>query len=93
MSSDSEDLEVDFPNYCLNQPHEEPTAIPQDPNPPAKSPVKEQQEQEHVIDACIEGPSHPANFPAGDVEEPQDPGNFNPVPAQPPVLMTNNQLN
>ena len=35
VSSDSEDLEVDFPNYHPNQPHEEP-------NPPAKAPVEEQ---------------------------------------------------
>ena len=41
----------------------------------------------------IEEPPHPANIPAGDPEEPQDPGNFNPVPAQPPVPMANNQLN
>ena len=46
VSSDSEDLEVDFQNYHPNQPHEEP-------NPPAKAPVEEQQAQEPHIDAPI----------------------------------------
>ena len=93
VSSDSEDLEVDFPNYCPNQPHEVPADIPQKPNPPANAPVEEQQEQEPHIDAPIEEPSYPANVPVGDAEEPQNPGNFNPVPAQTPILMANNQLN
>ena len=35
----------------------------------------------------------PQTCPVGDAEEPQNPGNFNPVPAQPPILMANNQLN
>ena len=55
--------------------------------------MEEQQEQEPHIDVPIEEPPHPINIPAGDAEEPQDPGNFNPVPAQPPILMANNQLN
>ena len=93
VSSDSEDLEVDFLNYHPNQPHEVPTDIPQEPNPPADAPVEEQQEQEPHIDAPIEELPHPANVPGGDSEEPQNPGNFNPVPAQPPILMANNQLN
>ena len=93
MSSDSEDLEVDFPNYHPNQPHEVPTEIPQEPDQPANAPVEEQQKQQHLIDASIEEPPHSANVPAGDAEEPQNPGNFNPVLAQPPILMANNQLN
>ena len=93
MSSDSEDLEVDFPSYHPNQPHKLPAEIPQEPNPPANTPVEEQQEPEHLVDSPIEELHHPANVPAGDAEEPQDPGNFNPVPVQPPVPMANNQLN
>ena len=46
VSSDSEDLEVDFPNYHPNQPHEVPADIPQESHPPADAPVEEQQEQE-----------------------------------------------
>ena len=42
MSSDSEDLEVDFPNYCPNQPHQVPINVPQEPNPPADALVEEQ---------------------------------------------------
>ena len=93
VSSDSEDLEVDSSNYHSNQPHEVPAEIPKEPYPPANAPVEEQQELEPLIDAPIEEPPHPANIPAGDAEELQDPGNFNPVPAQPPILMANNQLN
>ena len=33
------------------------------------------------------------NIPVGDTEEPQNPGNPNLIPTQPPVLMANNQLN
>ena len=93
MSSDSEDLEVDFPNYHPNQPHEVPAEIPQEPNPAAKTPVEEQQEQEPHVDAPIEEPHHLVNVLIGDAEEPQNPGNLNPIPTQPPVLMANNQLN
>ena len=92
MSSDSKDLEVDFPNYNPNQPHEVPTEIPQESNPPADSPVEEKQEPEHLVDAPIEEPHHPANIPVEDAREPQDPGNFNLVPAQPLIPMANNQL-
>ena len=41
VSSGSEDLEVDFPNYHPNQLHKAPTKIPQEPNPPAEAPVEE----------------------------------------------------
>ena len=93
VSLDSEDLEVDFPNCHPNQPHEVPAEIPQEPSPLEDAPVEEQQELEHLIDTPIEESHHPANDPAGDAEEPQNPGNFNSVPVQPPVLMANNQLN
>ena len=39
VSSDSEDLEVDFPHYPPNQPHEVPTELPQQPNQPADTPA------------------------------------------------------
>ena len=44
VSSDSEDLEVDFPHYHPNQPHEVPAELPQQPNQPADAPTEEQQE-------------------------------------------------
>ena len=93
VSSDSEDLEVDFLNYHPNQPHQVLAEIPQEPNPPAKAPVEEQQEQEPHVDAPIEELHHLMNVPVGDAGEPQNPGNLNPIPAQPPILMANNQLN
>ena len=93
MSSEFRRFRSRFPNYQPNQPHEVPADIPQDPNPPASAPVEEQQEQEHLVDASIEEPPHPANIPVGDAEEQCNPGNFKPVPTQPPVLMRNNQLN
>ena len=86
MSSDSEDLEVDFPNYHPNQPHEEP-------NPPVKAPAEEQQVQEPHVDVPIKELHHLMNIPVGDAEEPQNPGNPNLIPTQPPILMANNQLN
>ena len=61
MSSDSEDLEVDFLNYHPNQPHEVLAKIPQEPIPPVKAPVEEQQEQEPHIDAPIEELHHLTN--------------------------------
>ena len=86
VCSDSEDLEVDFPNYCPNQPHQVPINVSQEPNPPADAPVEEQQEQEpHAND--------PIEAPVRDAEEPPNPGNLNPVPVQPPILMANNHLN
>ena len=93
VSSDSEDLEVDFPNYHPNQPHEVPVEIPQEPSQPAKAPVEEQQAQEPHIDAPIEELHHPMNVPAGDAEEPQNPGNLNLIPTEPPIPMADNQLN
>ena len=33
------------------------------------------------------------NILVGDIGEPQNPGNLNSIPTQPPVLMANNQLN
>ena len=47
VSSDSEDLEVDFTHYHPNQPHEIPAELPQHPNPPADAPTEEQQELDH----------------------------------------------
>ena len=93
VSSDSEDWEVDFPNYCSNQPHEVLAKIPQEPNPPAKAPVEEQQAQEPHVDAPTKKLHNVVNIPAWDAEEPQHPGNLNLIPTQPPILMANNQLN
>ena len=79
MSSDSEDLEVDFPHYHPNQPQKVPTDLPKEPNPPADVPVEgpgeagEQQE-----------PQHSMHIPVEDIEQPQDPGNPHPIPVQPP---------
>ena len=50
VSSDSEDLEVDFPLHPPNQPHEIPAEQPQEPNPPADAPAEEQQEPDHPLD-------------------------------------------
>ena len=91
MSSDSEDLEVDFPHYHPNQPHEVPKELPQQPNPSADVPTEEQQELDHPTDDPIE--EHPTSTPAEDAEQPQNPGNPNPLPVQPLVPMANNQLN
>ena len=95
VSSDSEDLEVDFPN----QPQDTLVEQPQGPNPPADIPAEEPQEPDHPLDILVEGPEepeepqHPANIPAGDAEQPQNPNNANPLPEQPPMPMANNQLN
>ena len=67
-SSDSEDLEVDFPHHPPNQPHEVPTALPQEPNPPADTPVEEPQEPENPADIPVEGPGE-----AGEQQEPHTP--------------------
>ena len=102
VSSDSEDLKVDFPHHPPNQPHEVPADLPQEPNPPADAPVEEPQEPENPADIPVNGPGeageqqephHPMHIPAEDVEQPQDPGNPNPIPVQPPIPMANNQLN
>ena len=68
VSSDSEDLEVDFPHYPPNQPHEVPTDLPQEPNPPADAPVEEPQEPENPADVPVEGPGE-----AGEQQEPHHP--------------------
>ena len=91
VSSDSEDLEVDFLHCHPNQPHEVPAELPQQPNLPVDVPTEEQQELDHPADDPIE--EHPANAPSEDIEQPQNPGNPNPLPVQPHVPMANNQLN
>ena len=99
VSSDSEDLEVDFPLHPQNQPHDIPPDQPQEPNPPADIPAEEPQEPDHPLDILVKGPEEPeepqqpANVPAGDAEQSQEPNNPNPLPEQPPVPMANNQLN
>ena len=93
VSSDSEDLEVDFPYHPPNQPQDTLAEQPQGPNPPANTPAEEQQEPDHPLDVPIEEPQQPANVPAGDTEQPQEPNNPNPLPEQPPVPMANNLLN
>ena len=102
VSSDSEDLEVDFPHCPPNQPHEVPTDLPQDSNPPADAQAEEPQEPENPADVPVEGPGeageqqetqHPMHVPAEDIEQPQDPGNPNLILVQPPIPMANNQLN
>ena len=90
MSSDSEDLEVDFP-ITIQSAHKVPKELPQQPNPPADAPTEEQQELDHPTGDPIE--EHLANTPAEDAEQPQNPGNPNPLPVQPPIPMANNQLN
>ena len=89
VSSDPEDLEVDLPNYHPNQPHEAPTEVPQEPNPSAEGLVEKQQAEEPHIDTPFEELHHLMNVPAGDTEEPQNPGNHYLIPAQPPVPMAN----
>ena len=93
VSSDSEDLEVNFPHYPPNQSHKVPADIPQEPIPPTDAPAEEQQELDHPVSTPVEEPHHPPHIPAEDVEPPQDPGNSNPIPVQPPIPMANNQLN
>ena len=91
VSSDSEELEVDFPHHPPNQPHEVPAELPQESNPLADAPAEEQQkEPDHPVDVPLEDPHHPAHVPAGDAEQPQEPGK----PAcTATVPMANNQLN
>ena len=50
VSSDSEDLEVDFSHYHPTQPHEVPGELHQEPNPPADSPAEEQQEPDQPVE-------------------------------------------
>ena len=54
VSSDSEDLEVDFPNPPPNQPQDVPAEHPQEPNPPVNIPAKEPQEPDHPLDILVE---------------------------------------
>ena len=91
VSSDSEELEVDFPHYHPNQPHEGPAELPQWPNQPVDTPAEEQQEPDQPTDNPIE--EHPTNTPAEGTKQPQNPGNPNPLPVQPNMPMVNNQLN
>ena len=51
VSSDSEDLEVDFPHYHPNQPYKAPRELPRQPNPPADAPAEKQQELDHPADS------------------------------------------
>ena len=53
--------------------------------------AEEQQELDHLTDNPIQ--EHPANAPMEDVEQPQNQGNPDPLPVQPPMSMANNQLN
>ena len=53
VSSDSEDLEVDFPDFHPNQPHKTPEELPRQPNPSADAPAEEQQELDHPKDNPI----------------------------------------
>ena len=93
VSSDSEDLEVDFPLHPPNQSHEIPAEQPQEPNPPVDILAEGQQELDHPLDILIEESHQPANVLAGDAEQSQEPNNPNPLPEQSPVPMENNQLN
>ena len=93
VSSDSEDLEVDFPLHPPNQPHKIPAEQPQEPNPPADTPAEGQQELDHPLGVPIEDPHQPADVSAGDTEQPQEPNNPNPLSEQPTMPMANNQLN
>ena len=68
VSSDSEDLEVDFLHYHLNKPHEVPVNLPQEYNPLADAPAEEQQELDHPVGAPIEEPHHLTHAPAEDLK-------------------------
>ena len=99
VSSDSEDLEVDFLHHAPNQPLDVPAEQPQEANPPVNVPAEEPQEPNQPLDIPAEGPGEPeelqqlVNVPAEGAEEPQESNNLNPLPEQPPVAMANNQLN
>ena len=92
VSSDSEDLEVDFPHHSPNQPQDVPAEQPQKPNPPVNDPAEELQEPNHPLDILVEEPGEPeglqqpVNIPAGEAEQLQEPNNSNPLPEQPPIL-------
>ena len=59
VSSDSEDLEVDFPNLPPNQPQDAPAKQPQEPNPLVNVTAEEPQEPNHLLDILVEGPGEP----------------------------------
>ena len=59
VSSDSEDVQVDFPNHSLNEPQDIPAEQPQGPNTPADIPPEEPQEPDHPLDIPVEGPEEP----------------------------------
>ena len=48
VSSNSEDLEVDFSLHSPDQPHKIPAKQPQEPNPPADAPAEGLQESDFV---------------------------------------------
>ena len=86
VSSDSEDLELDFPKYPPNQPQ--------------TLPEEQAQEPENPVDALAEGPGEPEEqqqpmeIPADEgADPPQEPNNPNPLLQHPPTPMANNQLN
>ena len=99
VSSDSEDLEVDFPLHPPNQPQDVPAEQPQEPIPPVDIPAEEPQGPNHPLDIPVEGPGEPegpqlpGNVPAGEAEPPQEPNNPDPLPEQPLIPMANNQSN
>ena len=99
VSSDSEDLEVDFPLHPPDQPQDIPAEQPQEPIPPADVPAEEPQGPNHPLDIPVKGPAEPegpqlpVNIPAGEAEPPQESNIPNPLPEQPPIPMANNQLN
>ena len=99
VSSDPEDLEVDFPQHPPNQPQDIPAEQPQEPNPPVDIPAEEPQGPNHPLDIPAEGPGEPegpqqpVNVPAGEAEPSQETNSLNPLLEQPPIPMANNQLN
>ena len=99
VSSDSEDLEVDFPTHPPNQPHDIPVEQPQEPNPPADIPAKEPQGPDHPLAIPFEGPEEPEGpqqpdkVPVGEPEPLQEPNNVNSLPEQPLMPMANDQSN
>ena len=79
-----------------------PAKEPQEPDHPFDIPFEgpeEMQKPDHPLDIPVEGPGkpegpqQPVDIPAGEPEPPQESNNSNPLPGQPPIPMTNNQLN
>ena len=85
ISSDSEDLEVNFPHHPPNQPVDAPAEEPQEPNQPLDIPAEGAEEPQE--------PNPPLDISAEGAGDPQEPDNPDPLPEQPPVPMENNQLN